>query len=300
MSRRKYSGIFPSLYACYDGYGRIFPEGIRRLCRHLVEKGANGIYVCGSAGECLLLTPDERMLTLECALDEVSGRVPVIAHVACPRTDDSRRLAAHAKSAGADAISALPPFFYKVSESEMMEYWCSVSAGAAGLDFFIYDIPSLSPNRLSESLLRRMARLEDLAGVKASVDSAMDVERFCDVLGEERSVFCGSDGLLMSALSLGACGGIGGTYAPIVTLYSELYRAHERGDGVTLAKCQRRVWSFLERAQSRRCSIYALMKELLRQGFGIDAGGVRSPLRNADEEDVRLAFEMVTLGERNV
>lgn len=97
---------------------------------------------------------------------------PVIAHVACPTTEESRRLAAHAASAGADAVAALPPFFYKVSDRENAEYWKAISAAAPGVDFFIYDIPELSANRLTDALLREMAQCEDLAGVKASSETA--------------------------------------------------------------------------------------------------------------------------------
>lgn len=288
----KYSGIIPSLYACYDRFGKIDPTAVRRLCRYLADSGANGLYVCGSAGECVLLTEGERMLILECALAECGGEIPVIAHVACPTTEDSRRLAAHAASAGADAIAALPPFFYKVSERETAEYWSAISAAAPGADFFIYDIPSLSPNPLSGDLLRRMAQNPDLAGVKASSDSADNALLFSEILGDDRCVLCGSDGLLCAMLTLGACGGIGGTYAAMLEHYTALYRAFNSDDIREATEQQRLIWRFLEKAEQRQCSIYALMKEILREKRGIDAGGVRSPLANVTEIDKALAKEL--------
>ncbi len=285
----KYAGIFPSLYACYDSFGKIDPAAQRRLCRHLLESGANGIYVCGSAGECMLLTAGERMLILECALAECGGSIPVIAHVACPTTEESRRLAAHAASAGADAVAALPPFFYKVSDRENAEYWKAISAAAPGVDFFIYDIPELSANRLTDSLLREMAQCEDLAGVKASSETAGDVERFGEILGDNRCVMCGSDGLLCAELALGACGGIGGTYAALIEHFSALYRSFSSGDVRAATEHQRLIWHFLETAEKRQCSIYALMKEIIRTKYGIDAGSVRPPLAPVTDADRALA-----------
>lgn len=299
MNRReKYSQIIPSLYACYDRSGKIDPAVTRRLCRFLADGGAGGVYVCGSAGECVLLTPGERMLILECALAEVGGEIPVIAHVACPTTEESRRLAAHAASAGAAAIAALPPFFYKLSEGEVAEYWNAISAAAPGVDFFIYDIPQLSANALSAPLLRTMCENPDLAGVKMSADDVGAVAQFSDLIGEDRVVLGGSDGLLHSALSLGAVGGIGGTYAVMLDRYTALHRAERSGDLREAAEQQRRIWQFLEKAEGRRCSIYALMKEILRQTCGIDAGGVRAPLGGVTERDVVLAGECAALAAR--
>lgn len=296
MNRReKYAKIIPSLYACYDRSGQIDPGVTRRLCRYLAENGAGGIYVCGSAGECVFLTPGERMLILECALAEVGGEIPVIVHVACPTTEDSRRLAAHAASAGADAIAALPPFFYKLSDGEIAEYWKGISASAPGVDFFIYDIPQLSANSLSEELLRTMCALPDLAGVKMSADDVGEVVRFCRILGEDRVVMGGSDGLLHSALSLGAVGGIGGTYAVMLERYNALHRADLKGDLCEAAKQQSLIWAVLEKAEERRCCIYALMKEILRQSCGIDAGGVRAPLGGVREGDPSLAKRCLEL-----
>ena len=106
---KKYQGIIPAFYACYDGEGNVNPQAVRDLTRYFLDKGVTGVYVGGSSGECIYQSVAERKLVLENVMAEAKGRMTVIAHVACNNTADSRELAAHAQSLGVDAIAAIPP-----------------------------------------------------------------------------------------------------------------------------------------------------------------------------------------------
>ena len=85
-------------------------EALAQIVEAQIADGVEGFYCCGSSGEGLLLTLEERKKILECTLRQVSGRVPVVAHVGTIRTADFIDLARHAKSAGAAAVSMIPPY----------------------------------------------------------------------------------------------------------------------------------------------------------------------------------------------
>ena len=101
----KYRGVIPAFYACYDDAGEISPERTRTLARYLIDKGVKGLYVCGSSGECIYQSVQERKITLEHVMAEAKGKATVIAHVACNNTRDSVELARHAEAQGVDAIA---------------------------------------------------------------------------------------------------------------------------------------------------------------------------------------------------
>ena len=101
----KYRGVIPAFYACYDDAGEISPERTRALARYLIDKGVKGLYVCGSSGECIYQSVQERKITLEHVMAEAKGKATVIAHVACNNTRDSVELARHAEAQGVDAIA---------------------------------------------------------------------------------------------------------------------------------------------------------------------------------------------------
>ena len=86
---KKYQGVIPAFYACYDAEGNISVEGVKALTRHLIAKGVKGVYVGGSSGECIYQHPDERKAVLEAVMSEAKGKITVIAHVACNNTADS-------------------------------------------------------------------------------------------------------------------------------------------------------------------------------------------------------------------
>ena len=119
----KYRGVFPAFYACYDDSGRISPDRTRAMARFLIGKGVDGLYVCGSSGECIYQTKEERMLALESVMEEAKGKVTVIAHVAATSTGESVKLAQHAASCGVDALAAIPPIYFKLPEYSIEQYW---------------------------------------------------------------------------------------------------------------------------------------------------------------------------------
>ena len=149
---KKYHGVIPAFYACYDEEGNISPERVRGLTRHLIGKGVNGLYVGGSSGECIYQGVEERKVVLENVMAEAKGKVVVIAHVACNNTADSQVLAAHAESLGVDAIASIPPIYFHLPEYGIAQYWNDISAAAPNTDFVIYNIPQLAGVALTTSI----------------------------------------------------------------------------------------------------------------------------------------------------
>ena len=113
---KKYQGVIPAFYACYDAEGNISTEGVKALTRHLIAKGVKGVYVGGSSGECIYQHVDERKAVLEAVMSEAKGKLTVIAHVGCNNTADSVELARHAESVGVDAIASIPPIYFHLPE----------------------------------------------------------------------------------------------------------------------------------------------------------------------------------------
>ena len=167
---KKYQGIFPAFYACYDEAGAISPERTRALTEYLIGKGVTGLYVGGSSGECIYQSVAERKLVLENVMAAAKGRIVIIAHVACNNTADSMELAAHAESLGVDAIAAIPPIYFHLPPYAIAQYWNDISSAAPHTDFIIYNIPQLAGVALSSALLREMPQCTNIVttGGKAS------------------------------------------------------------------------------------------------------------------------------------
>ena len=294
---KKYQGIFPAFYACYDERGAVSPGRVRAFTRYLVDKGVTGLYVGGSSGECIYQSVAERKLLLENVMAEAKGEIVVIAHVACNNTADSRELAAHAESLGVDAIAAIP--YFHLPPYAVAKYWNDISAAAPNTDFVIYNIPQLAGVALSGALLREMLKNPRVIGVKNSSMPVQDIEMWRD---EGAIVFNGPDEQLLSGLAAGAVGGIGGTYAVMPELYLSIYRLFHAGEIAKAREIQDACCHVIYRMCSCRGNMYAVIKGILREQGGPDIGGVRAPLYELQPEDMptvrELAAEISALTEK--
>ena len=235
----KYRGVFPAFYACYDDSGRISPDRTKAMARFLIGKGVDGLYVCGSSGECIYQTKEERMLALESVMEEAKGKVTVIAHVAATSTGESVKLAQHAVSCGVDALAAIPPIYFKLPEYSIEQYWKAM-IDATDLDFIIYNIPGTTGYALSMDLFKKMLAYDKVRGIKNSSMPAQDIERFKRVGGEDFAVFNGPDEQFVAGRIIGADGGIGGTYSvmPELFLSQSIYRGWKCKDGRGDSACR--------------------------------------------------------------
>ena len=285
---RKYQGIFPAFYACYDDNGAISPERVRALAEYLIGKGVTGLYVGGSSGECIYHSVAERKLVLENVMAVAKGKITIIAHVACNNTADSRELAAHAESLGVDAIAAIPPIYFHLPPYGVAQYWNDISAAAPNTDFIIYNIPQLAGVALSSALLKEMLKNPRVIGVKNSSMPVQDIEMWRD---EGAIVFNGPDEQLLSGLAAGAIGGIGGTYAVMPELYLAIFRLFGEGRIAEAREIQDACCHMIYKLCAGHGNMYAMIKAVLREMGGPDIGGVRAPLTQIQEEDLPLVKE---------
>ena len=285
---KKYEGIIPAFYACYDETGAINPAAVRELTRWFIEKGVKGLYVGGSSGECIYQSKEERKLVLENVMAEAKGKLTVIAHIACNNTADSCELAAHAESLGVDAIAAIPPIYFKLPPYAIAKYWNDMSAAAPNTDFIIYNIPQLAGVALSVPLLKEMLKNPRVIGVKNSSMPTQDIQMWRD---EGAIVFNGPDEQLISGMVMGATGGIGGTYGAMPELYVKLFELVKAGDLATALEIQNDCCRIIYKMCSGHGNMYGMIKEILRINGGPDCGSVRLPLAELVEADLPIAQE---------
>ena len=292
----KYRGIIPAFYACYDDNGEISIERTKELTEFYIQKGVKGLYVGGSSGECIYLGKEERKRMLEAVMSVAKGRITIIAHVACNNTRDSQELARHAESLGVDAIAAIPPIYFKLPAHAIAKYWNDISSYAPNTDFVIYNIPQLAGVELTCDLLREMKKNPRVVGVKNSSMPVMDILKFKDILGVEGVVFNGPDEQLLGGIAIGADGGIGGTYGVMPELYIQIFDSFYEGNIARAKAIQSDCLNIIFALCACRGSMYAVIKEILRQRTGIDCGGVRAPLPSLEAEDmakVSVALRMI-------
>lgn len=282
----KYRGIFPAFYACYDDHGDVSPERTQAFTRYLIEKGVQGLYVCGSSGECIYQTPEERMLILENVMKVAKGKITVIAHIAAPSTRDSIRLAKHAQSCQVDAVAAIPPIYFVLPEYAIEKYWMDM-VDATDLDFIIYNIPQTTGYALSMNLFDKMRQNKKVIGVKNSSLPVQDILNFKSAAGNDFIIFNGPDEQFVGGRLMGADSGIGGTYGVMPELFLKANAYVTEGAFQKAQKVQFAIDEIIRVMCSCKGNLYAVMKEILKRN-GMNIGGARLPLAAVEPEDMEM------------
>lgn len=261
-------------------------DALETIVDRQIAEGAEGFYCCGSSGEALLLTSEERKQVLEHTLAAAAGRVPVISHVGTIRTRDVIELAAHAMDAGAMAVSMIPPYYYRFSMDEIIGYYEDVLAALPGAPVIVYNIPQFTGVEFSKQNAARLLGNPGVVGVKHTSSNLYSLERMKEAY-PDKIFLNGFDEQFLAALTMGATATIGTT----VNLFAPLF--HKVRDAVAAGE--------LERAQRWQREINLRVEETVRIGIfpamkygwtlrGVDCGNCRAPFRPLGPE-ARQAME---------
>ena len=292
---KKYEGVIPAFYACYDDQGEISPELVRALVEYFLEKGVQGLYVNGSSGECIYQSVADRKLILEEVMAVAKGKLTIIAHVACNNTKDSMELARHAESLGVDAIATIPPIYFRLPEYSIAQYWNDISAAAPQTDFVIYNIPQLAGVALTPSLYTEMLKNERVIGVKNSSMPVQDIQTFAALGGEDHLVFNGPDEQFLGGRLMGARAGIGGTYGVMPELFLKLNQLIADKELEKAKELQFTINAIIGKLTAAHGNMYSVIKEVLKINENLNIGSVRSPLTPITDADRPIVEEAARL-----
>ena len=241
----------------------------------------DGLYLTGSTGEGFLMTPEERKKVVEVVIDEVHGRIPVIVHVGAISTKISIDLAKHAYATGADAISSVPPFYWKFKEENIYKYYEAVSMSTP-LPMIVYNVPLAG--LLGFDFICRLANIPNVKGVKYTACTHQDIYKCKDKISQDFMVYSGADEMAVSGIINEADGIIGSFYSMMPDVFKDIYQKVKSGDIAGAQKKQKIAVDIIE--ASLKYDYYAVIKESLRW-MGVDAGYVRAPFMNLSEEEIK-------------
>lgn len=292
---KKYEGVIPAFYACYDDQGEISPQRVRALVEYFLVKGVQGLYVNGSSGECISQSVADRKLILEEVMAVAKGKLTIIAHVACNNTKDSMELARHAESLGVDAIATIPPIYFRLPEYSIAQYWNAISAAAPHTDFVIYNIPQLAGVALTSSLYKEMLKNERVIGVKNSSMPVQDIQIFAALGGEDHLVFNGPDEQFLGGRLMGARAGIGGTYGAMPELFLKLNQLIADKELERAKELQFTINTIIGKLTVAHGNMYSVIKEVLKINENLNIGSVRAPLTPVTDTDRPIVEEAARL-----
>jgi len=280
FSMSQMTGVIPAMITLFDEHENVDVKRTREMTEFLIARGADGLYLTGSTGEGFLMDHEERKLVVETVVNQVAGRIPVIVHIGDIGTRKSIQLAQHAEAAGADAISSVPPFYWKFSNDDIFNYYKDISESTS-LPMVIYSVPLAGS--MGMDLIKRIAALPNVKGLKFTSREHDQMGCLKADLGEDFIIYSGCDEMAMSGLAVGADGIIGSFYNVMPELFKKIYAA-VKGNDIKSARRLQQIGTEII-LECVKYDYLALMRNMI--GWqGVDAGFSRRPFRNYDDSEL--------------
>jgi 4-hydroxy-tetrahydrodipicolinate synthase len=283
-------GVIPPIFTPFTCGGKeVDLDALGTHACWLLAKGVHGLMPCGTTGEGPLLSCEERKHIMAVVLGAAAGRVPVVAHVGAVSTAETVALAQEAIEQGAAALSVVCPYYYRLPPPALVDHFVTVALAVPQAPVYLYNIPQLTGNALSPALAAEIVvRAPNVVGIK---DSSGDLQALADYGNIDKGrfqVICGSDGLILPALRLGAVGCVSGNANVFPELVNDLFESFQQGREARAEQLQ----AMLDRVRSIMLDglSIGLMKRMLEQR-GLRAGAVRPPLPEIDATAVRAAAQ---------
>lgn len=222
-------GIITAMVTCFRNDGALDLPAMRASVRHLIASGAGGLCPLGGTGEPLSLTVDEHKQVIDAVVHEAAGRVPVVIGTLLARQEDIVECGRHAKSAGADAIMVIPPYFINTKPAHTRAHFQTI-AERVDMPMVLFHGPGRSGVRLSaDAILELLLAVPSLVAIKeTSGDLAICAELLRSAPRGFR-VLQGFDEYVLPTLALGGHGAVLSLGALVPALLRKLHNAFAAG-----------------------------------------------------------------------
>ncbi len=293
---KEWRGLFVVACTPFDKRGAVDEAVLRRHLRFLLDEGkVHGVIPTGSTGEFASLSEAERKRVVEVTVDEVNGKVPVVAGAAAVSTHDTITYARAAEEAGADGVMIVPPYYCHPVERELYEHYKSV-AKSIHIPIMLYNNPWTSGVDMLPPLVAKLSGIDNITHIKESSGDMRRVSEIMRLCGDRMTVFCGADNLALEMLTLGIRGWVAAPANVIPKQCVELYElVVEKKDLQKARELYFRMLPFFAVLESGQFVQYVKASlEILGRSIGAPRRPLMLPPTQAYQELERILKEVVS------
>jgi dihydrodipicolinate synthase/N-acetylneuraminate lyase len=240
-------GIVPPLVTPLTAAGEFDSAGYARLVERVIAGGVHGLFTMGSTGEFTSFSSEFRRTIIQESCGHAGTRVPVVVNVSDTCLQNSLELARFAARAGARAVAICPPFYFSVTQEDLVRYLTKF-AQSCELPVFLYNIPQNAHHELAAETVKRLAAVPNIVGLKNSNGRLDYMSEVLEIKRDrpEFSVLVGTEEILMPCVETGADGSVPGGANMFPELFVKLYNATNDGRRSEATKRQEQVTRIAE------------------------------------------------------
>jgi len=293
MPRLVLNGIFVPHVTPFTREGELDLKALRACARFWLESVVSGLVPCGSNGEAPYLSRQERIKVIETVVDEVNGKIPVVAGTGSMSTKETITFTKDAKDLGADAALIVTPFYFKPTNREMQEHYRTISE-AVDLPIVVYNVPKFTGFSLETAFIHQLvSENEKIIGLKDSSGNIGAITEIIRLVGDKISVLAGTADVALPTFLLEGKGAIIAVANVFPKLCSQLYETFKNGKYEEAKTLQKRI-SFANEVLVKRYNQLSAIKEALRLQ-GLPGGYSRKPALPLDSEEKKAVQNLLKI-----
>ncbi|AWF80036.1 4-hydroxy-tetrahydrodipicolinate synthase [Microbulbifer sp. A4B17] len=255
-------------------------DSLHNLVEWHIEQGTRALVAVGTTGESATLDFNEHIEVIRRVVDQVAGRIPVIAGTGANSTAEAIDLTENAARCGADACLLVTPYYNKPTQEGLYQHYRAV-AKAVSIPQILYNVPGRTAVDMLPETVQRLALIGNIVGIKEATGDLERAKVLIDTLPEGFAVYSGDDCTAVELMLLGGHGDISVTANVAPAAVAQMCEAALAGDAVTARAIDQRIQIlhkvlFLE-------SNPIPVKWALREMGRVD-GGIRLPLTTLSPE----------------
>jgi 4-hydroxy-tetrahydrodipicolinate synthase len=229
-----FKGSIVALITPFDGKG-INEKKIRELVEWHIKQGTNGIVPTGTTGESTTLTHDEHRRVIEIVIDQVAGRIPVIAGTGSNSTAEAVSLSKHAAAAGADGVLMITPYYNKPNQKGIFEHFKTISS-KIDVPIVLYNHQGRTGVTIQPETIEALSKVGNFAAVKDASGGINYSAEVLDRTGGKVAILSGNDTWTPSLMAIGAAGCISVTANIVPAKFARMIDLFAKGEIVKSRK----------------------------------------------------------------
>ena len=273
MKKPIFRGAGVAIITPYTKDGINFPE-LGRIIEDQIAGGTDAIVITGTTGESATMSDEEHRAAIKFAVEQVKGRIPVVAGTGSNETSYAVALSKYAEEAGADALLVVTPYYNKCTQKGLVAHYKAI-ADSVNIPIILYDVPSRTGVAISTESYVELAKHPNIVAVKEANGDLSKILRLKAAVGDDLVIYSGNDDQIVPILSLGGQGVISvlSNVAPKET--HDMCQAFFDGDVKKAAELQ---IAYADLIDALFCEVNPIPVKVAMRKLGYDAGPLRMPL----------------------
>lgn len=202
-----FQGSMVALVTPMNADDSINETSLRQLVDYHIEQQTDAIIAVGTTGEAATLTHDEHCEVIQIVVEQVAGRIPVIAGTGSNSTAEAIDYTRYAQQAGAAGCLLVTPYYNKPTQEGLYLHYKKI-AEAVDIPQLLYNVPGRTACDLLPETVKRLAQLDNIVGIKEAVGDQERINELLKIATDQFIILSGDDATAMELILRGGKGTI--------------------------------------------------------------------------------------------